>query len=113
MTDTITHEKTPDAHSSIVGGSSAARILGCPGSVDLLAKIPESVLKESSTYADEGTGTAAGFALAVGIIFGYMMLSQFMNVWAQGGFIPAYAASFAPVVLGFIASWIIMWRRNA
>lgn len=54
--DTITHEKTPDTHSSIVGGSSASRILGCPGSVDLLAKLPEAVLNESSSYADEGTG---------------------------------------------------------
>ena len=43
-------------HSSIVGGSSASRIMGCPGSVDLLAKLPESVLNESSSYADEGTG---------------------------------------------------------
>jgi hypothetical protein len=55
MTDTIEHDKTPDAHSSIVGGSSASRLLGCPGSVDLLAKLPESVLRESSKYADEGT----------------------------------------------------------
>jgi hypothetical protein len=54
--DTITHEKTPDTHSAIVGGSSASRILGCPGSVDLLAKIPAAVLNESSSYADEGTG---------------------------------------------------------
>lgn len=52
----IIHEKTPDVHSSIVGGSSASRIMGCPGSVDLLAKLPESVLNESSSYADEGTG---------------------------------------------------------
>jgi len=59
------------------------------------------------------TGTAAGFALAVGIIFGYFMLANFMAVWAQGGFIPAYAASFAPITVGFVASWIIMWRRNA
>lgn len=56
MTDTITHEKTPDSHSSIVGGSSASRILGCPGSVDLLAKLPQEILNESSSYADEGTG---------------------------------------------------------
>lgn len=56
MTDTITHEKTPDSHSSIVGGSSASRILGCPGSVDLLAKLPDAVLNESTSYADEGTG---------------------------------------------------------
>lgn len=56
MSDTITHEKTPDTHSASVGGSSASRILGCPGSVDLLAKIPSEVLNESSSYADEGTG---------------------------------------------------------
>lgn len=56
MSTEITHEKTPDSHSSIVGGSSASRILGCPGSVDLLAKLPEAVLNESSSYADEGTG---------------------------------------------------------
>jgi hypothetical protein len=43
MSTEITHEKTPDTHSSIVGGSSASRILGCPGSVDLLAKIDEQI----------------------------------------------------------------------
>jgi len=59
------------------------------------------------------TGTATGFALAIAIIFGYLTLINVMNVWAQGGFIPAYAASFAPITVGFIASWIIMWRRNA
>lgn len=58
------------------------------------------------------TGTASGFALAVGIIFGYMMLANFMSYWAQGGFLPAYIASFSPVIVGFVASWIIMWRRN-
>jgi lipopolysaccharide export system permease protein len=59
------------------------------------------------------TGTAAGFALAIGIIFGYVTLANFMNVWASGGVLPAYVASFAPITLGFIASGIIMWRRNA
>jgi hypothetical protein len=51
----VAHDKTPDTHSSIVGGSSAARILGCPGSTRLLATLPQSVLNESSKYADEGT----------------------------------------------------------
>lgn len=59
------------------------------------------------------TGTAAGFALAVGIIFGYVTLANFMNVWAQGGVLPPWAASFAPLVLGLVASGIIMWKRNA
>lgn len=59
------------------------------------------------------TGTAAGFALAVGIIFGYFTIANFMNVWALNGAIPPYVASFSPVAIGFIASVIIIWRRNA
>lgn len=39
-------------HSKIVGGSSAARVIACPGSVKLCAKMPP---KPSSSYADEGT----------------------------------------------------------
>ena len=39
-------------HSSIVGGSTATRVIGCPGSVALCAKMPP---KPSSKYADEGT----------------------------------------------------------
>ena len=62
----VQHDLTPDAHSSIVGGSSAARILGCPGSVDLLAKIPDSVKNASSKYADEGTGLHEVMAYLVG-----------------------------------------------
>jgi hypothetical protein len=40
------------AHSSLVGGSTASRVLNCPGSVALVAKMPP---KPSSKYADEGT----------------------------------------------------------
>ena len=39
-------------HSSIVGGSTAKRVINCPGSVALCAKMPP---KPSSKYADEGT----------------------------------------------------------
>lgn len=39
-------------HSSIVGGSTASRVIKCPGSVALVAKMPP---KPSSKYADEGT----------------------------------------------------------
>ena len=39
-------------HSSIVGGSTAKRVIGCPGSVVLCAAMPP---KPSSKYADEGT----------------------------------------------------------
>lgn len=53
--DLIEHDKTPDTHSSIVGGSSAAQMLGCPGSYNLLQKVPDSIRNASSKYADEGT----------------------------------------------------------
>jgi len=39
-------------HSSIVGGSSAKRVIACPGSVALCATMPP---KPSSTFADKGT----------------------------------------------------------
>lgn len=39
-------------HSDIVGGSTAKRVMNCPGSVALCAQMPP---KKSSRYADEGT----------------------------------------------------------
>ena len=39
-------------HSDIVGGSTAKRVINCPGSVALVQKMPP---KPSSKYADEGT----------------------------------------------------------
>ena len=39
-------------HSTIVGGSTAKRVMQCPGSVALVQKIPPA---PSSSYADEGT----------------------------------------------------------
>ena len=39
-------------HSKIVGGSTAKRVIACPGSVALSATMPP---KPSSKYADEGT----------------------------------------------------------
>ena len=39
-------------HSSVVGGSTASRVINCPGSVALVAQMPP---KPSSKYADEGT----------------------------------------------------------
>ena len=39
-------------HSTVVGGSTAKRVMNCPGSVALVAKMPPSA---SSTYADKGT----------------------------------------------------------
>ena len=59
------------------------------------------------------TGTAAGFALAVAIIFGYVMLANIVSVWSEGGIIPAWMASFGPLVIGLGATGVIMWRRNS
>ena len=39
-------------HSNIVGGSSAKRVINCPGSVALVQKMPP---KPSSSFAEEGT----------------------------------------------------------
>ena len=39
-------------HSKIVGGSTAKRVIACPGSVELVSKMPP---QPSSSYADEGT----------------------------------------------------------
>jgi hypothetical protein len=47
----------PLAHSPF-GGSVAARILGCPASVGLVAKVPEH-LRRVSTYADRGSACHA------------------------------------------------------
>lgn len=40
------------AHSNVVGGSTAKRVMNCPGSVALCDTMPP---KPSSKYADEGT----------------------------------------------------------
>ena len=42
----------PVLHSRVVGGSTAKRVIACPGSVALCAAMPP---KPSSKYADEGT----------------------------------------------------------
>ena len=39
-------------HSKIVGGSTASRVIHCPGSVALVARMPE---QEGSSYANEGS----------------------------------------------------------
>jgi hypothetical protein len=39
-------------HSNIVGGSTAKRVISCPGSVALVQKMPP---KPSSEHADRGT----------------------------------------------------------
>ncbi len=59
------------------------------------------------------TPAAAGFALAVAIIFGYITLANFMNVWALNGAIPPYVASFLPLLIGGFAATVIIKQKNA
>jgi lipopolysaccharide export system permease protein len=58
------------------------------------------------------TGAATGFAVSVAIIFLYITLANLMNVYAMGGVIPAYVASFTPLLIGMVAAGVIIWRRN-
>jgi hypothetical protein len=58
MTVELRHEPV---HSKF-GGSVAARIIGCPGSVDLIAKVP-AYLRKPSAYADRGTACHAAIVL--------------------------------------------------
>lgn len=52
-------ETPEEAHSSLVGGSTADRRINCPGSYQMEAKLPATVKNESSSYADEGTSLHA------------------------------------------------------
>lgn len=58
------------------------------------------------------TAAASGFWISVIIIFGYMMLANFMAVYAQGGVIPAWSASFTPILIGLIVAAIAIHRKN-
>ena len=58
------------------------------------------------------TGAAAGFWMSIMIIFGYMLLTNFMAVYAQGGAIPAYAASFTPLLIGLVFAVVTIRRKN-
>lgn len=58
------------------------------------------------------TGAAAGFWLSVMIIFAYMTTANFMAQFALGGKIPAWGASFTPIVIGMVFAAITIHRKN-
>jgi lipopolysaccharide export system permease protein len=58
------------------------------------------------------SGVASGFALSIALSFAYLIVANFMAVYAKAGKIPPYAASFAPVVLGFVAACVLIYRKN-
>lgn len=59
------------------------------------------------------TSAAAGFALAVAIIFAYITLINVLNVYSMGGVIAPVVASFTPIVIGLVAAAVIIRQRNA
>jgi lipopolysaccharide export system permease protein len=59
------------------------------------------------------TGTATGFALSIGIIFGYMMITNTLSIAAQGGAMPVWLASFGPIVVGGIVAIELIRRKNS
>jgi lipopolysaccharide export system permease protein len=59
------------------------------------------------------TPAAAGFALAIVIIFVNVMLGNWLNVGAMGGVYPAWVASMAPLAAGLIAAVFIIRSRNS
>lgn len=54
----------PTAHSTLVGGSTAAMRLACPASYQLSAKLP-ATSKKGSSYADEGTALHGAMAYMI------------------------------------------------
>ncbi len=58
------------------------------------------------------SGVASGFALSIALSFAYLIVANFGAVYAKAGRIPPYAASFAPVVLGFVAACVLIYRKN-
>lgn len=58
-------------------------------------------------------GTAVGFWLSVVIIFGYMLVTNALSIMAQGGAIPAWLASFGPVIAGGLVAVELIRRKNA
>lgn len=58
------------------------------------------------------TSAASGFWISVIIIFGYMMLANFMAIWARGGLVPSFVASFAPLVIGLMVAAALLHLKN-
>ncbi|MFN3728628.1 MAG: LptF/LptG family permease [Fimbriimonadaceae bacterium] len=58
------------------------------------------------------TGVASGFWMSIVIIFGYMLLANFLAVNAQGNVIPASVASLLPVGIGLVCGFALIWRRD-
>ncbi|MCA0360346.1 MAG: LptF/LptG family permease [Armatimonadetes bacterium] len=58
-------------------------------------------------------GNATGFWLSVIIIFGYMLVTNVLSIMAQGGAIPAWVASFGPILVGLVVAVDQIRRKNS
>jgi lipopolysaccharide export system permease protein len=58
------------------------------------------------------TGASTGFWLSVIIIFGYLMITNALSIFARGGAVPAWVASFTPVAIGLIVAAVLIGKRN-
>jgi lipopolysaccharide export system permease protein len=61
---------------------------------------------------NQRTGAGSGFALSIGLTFGYLMLANFMAVYSRGGALPPFVASFLPVAIGMVGAAVAIWRKN-
>ena len=89
-------------HSSIVGGSTAKRVINCPGSVALVAKMPP---KPSSKFADEGTLLHNVIAEIIGT---FVLVLALLTVLSPANLVPGsdVAKGFGPMLVGLIV-WSI------
>lgn len=77
-----------------------------------LATLVFALLGATLGIRSHRTGTATGFWLSVIIIFAYMFMANWMNIYAMGGVVPPYVASFLPCIVGFVVGAILMVRKN-
>ena len=77
-----------------------------------LAAVIYGLLGASLGVRNSRQSTAAGFTVAIFIIFGYVFLANWLSVYAQGGVLPAWIASLLPPAIGLVAAVVIIVRRN-
>jgi len=58
------------------------------------------------------TGAAAGFWIAVIIIFAYMLMSNLLAIAAQSEAMPAWVASFGPLFIGVCVGAFLIYKKN-
>jgi lipopolysaccharide export system permease protein len=78
-----------------------------------LGQVIFALLGASLGIRNVRTGMGSGFALSIAMSFGYMLIVNFLAVYAKGGSLPAWVASFTPVAVGFVAACITIAKKNS